>query len=260
MVLGTLLALMLVGCGGARGEVTATDSGSAAPDAPPGVRVAVTYLSESGEPPSHRPEPIVTGPMDITVQPYAHQLEIPTGGPEAEPLEGLPEDAQTVETCGDDPPCGLIRLDLERIPAGEYEIPTDHVLDTAVVRVVFERTESTVDVDVQGDWTLRTLERNGEPLTAPSDGTYTLQVDGIAMGGTIDCNDYGGVLTVDGNDVNGRYGGQTDMGCRDYDAQPDASDFTDAFAQGLDEAEHVERDGETLRLRGPEKVLIFDRD
>lgn len=164
-----------------------------------------------------------------------------------------------METCGDDPPCGLIRLDLERIPVGEYEVPTDQVLDTAVVRVVFERTEPKFDVDVQGDWTLRTLERNGEPLTAPPDGNYTLRIDGIAMGGTIDCNDYGGVLTVDGSDVNARYGGQTDGGCRDYDAQPDASTFNAAFSQGLDEAEHVERDGDTVRLSGPETTLVFDR-
>lgn len=72
MLLGALLALMFVGCGGAQGEVTATDTGSAALDAPQGVRVTVTYLNESGEPPSHQPETIVTGPMDITVQPYAH--------------------------------------------------------------------------------------------------------------------------------------------------------------------------------------------
>lgn len=78
------------------------------------------------------------------------------------------------------------------------------------MRVVFERTEPTVDVDVQGDGILRTLERDGEPLTAPPDGTYTLHIDGISIGGTIDCNDYGGVLTVDGSDVNARYGAQTD--------------------------------------------------
>lgn len=79
------------------------------------------------------------------------------------------------------------------------------------------------------------------------------------MGGTIDCNSYGGVLAVDGSDVNARYGGQTDGGYHDYDAQPDASAFNAALAQGLDEAEHVERDGDTLRLSGPEKRLVFDQ-
>jgi heat shock protein HslJ len=258
-LVGALLALMVVGCGGAQGEVTPTDADSVPVDAPPGVRVTVTYLNESGEPTDNHQEPIVTGPMDITFQPYPHELGIETGGPGSGSLEGLPEDAQTVETCADDPSCGLVRLDLQKIPAGEYEIPTEGVLDTASVRVVFDRTEPTTDVDVQGEWTLRTLESDGEPLAAPSDGTYTLHVEGIAMSGVIDCNDYGGVLTVDGNDVNSRYGSNTDMGCRDDDAQPEASAFDSAFAQGLDDAEHIERDGDTLRLSSPEKTLIFDR-
>lgn len=112
---------------------------------------------------------------------------------------------------------------------------------------------------MQGDWTLVSLQQGDRELTVPESGTYTLSVDGIGMGGTIDCNSFGGVLAVDGKDVNARWGGQTDMGCPDDGPVAAASEFDHAFALGLDRAERVSRNDGRLVLQGSEVRLTFER-
>lgn len=249
--------LLVAGCGGVGGGPSAGGTQTSS-DAPPGVRVTVTYLDDSGEH-SSTFEPVVTGPVDITFDVHAHRLEIPTGRPHMEPIEGLPADAQQVEDCDQDPPCGLVLLDLEALPEGVYDVPVETMLGVATARVEVERTPPTEDVDVQGDWTLVSLQHGDRELTVPEGGTYALSVDGIGMGGTIDCNSFGGVLTVDGNAVNSRWGGQTDMGCPDDGPAAAASEFDHAFVLGLDQAERVSRNDDRLVLQGPEVRLTFER-
>ena len=273
------LAVVLGACGTSPGEtagsVTASQSAagagatseqpppsSATPEPAPSLRmpavegavVTVTLLNEAGEP-SEEYDPVTTGPMDITVDPSAQLLGIPSGPP-GQPIDGLSPDAQIVSPCEPDGACDPLRIDLEALPEGEYTFSVERAgeLDVSSVRMAVERTPPTADVDVWGDWTLTGIESRGDAIPVPEDAEFTMSVEGISVTGDIGCNAYSATLTVDGDAVRARFGGQTAVLC------PDAEDIAGgAFANALNRVDHAERTPETLILSSEDVALTFER-
>lgn len=108
------------------------------------------------------------------------------------------------------------------------------------------------DVEIEGAWMLESGRTSDGDLTPPPSGDVTLIFDGDVGRGAAGCNDYGGEYDLSGGDLEFSDLAQTLMGCD----EPAAS-FERDYLAALDAVDHVERDGDRLRLTGDDVSLEF---
>lgn len=107
---------------------------------------------------------------------------------------------------------------------------------------------------MQGEWVFTDGIAGGAPIT-PIDGVpITLRVDGTDVSGTAACNQYSGSVEATATGIRFRDLFQTLIGCD----QPITA-LEAAFMDALQAAEVVDREGDTLTLRGTDLELRFVR-
>ncbi|HSK93153.1 MAG TPA: META domain-containing protein [Candidatus Angelobacter sp.] len=106
---------------------------------------------------------------------------------------------------------------------------------------------------IDGEWRLTGGSHDGLPLPIPPEAPISLVVDGDEVGGRAACNQYGGEVTLDGDDVTFGAMSMTEMGC-----DPAIMDAESAYLAALADVERWVRDGATLRLIGNEVELTYE--
>ncbi|HEX2765702.1 MAG TPA: META domain-containing protein [Candidatus Limnocylindria bacterium] len=107
---------------------------------------------------------------------------------------------------------------------------------------------------MQGEWVFTDGIAGGAPIS-PIDGVrVTLKVDGTEVSGTAACNGFSGSVEATATGIRFRDLFQTLIGCD----QPIAA-LEAAFMEALQAAEVVDRQGDTLTLRGTDLELRFVR-
>jgi heat shock protein HslJ len=109
-------------------------------------------------------------------------------------------------------------------------------------------------VDATGDWQLSAGTVDGGPFPIVKDSPITMTVNGTQIGGRAACNAYGGEIVIDGGRVKFGLTSMTEMACQEPIMAAEA-----AYLAALARIAGATRDGDTLRLTGPNVELDFDR-
>lgn len=106
-----------------------------------------------------------------------------------------------------------------------------------------------------GTWVLTEGSVDGARFTAPDESRISLTVDGDKTGGMATCNHWGASVEINGDRVSFSKLSWTDAGCGG-----DWEEAQDRFLDAVSRVTTAIREGDELRLSGPDVSLSFQRN
>ncbi|CAN5281215.1 hypothetical protein BH18ACT5_BH18ACT5_16530 [soil metagenome] len=113
-------------------------------------------------------------------------------------------------------------------------------------------TASEATADISGGWQLISGSLSGQPIPLVETSPITLRVEESNVSGSSACNQYGGLVSVDGSTIAFGDLASALMGC-----EPDVMAAEAAYTNALRQVDTISFDGEDLVLSGVDADLRF---